>query len=426
MEKEIILLVSVGHRSSGGWCNVGSLGSSRVLVNRDDASGIDDLSSGDGLWCDVRLLVSQYDSNPSSSSSWCVESLLLSWLQERKSYGCPSWRFRQLWRPWGHLFVFERKATLAWIESNRFFFFFFSCFQKVITYSWLVDWQRCRWLECVLGWACGPCSRACFGRTQRSSSWEPNRNRYTSSRSCATTQRKREPLRWGRQSCHKQGICFHLLRPSWGLRVPYRARWKKRRSNQSIKEDGGDNEKETYSRGRRCLGSSSWWSTSSGASGGSLGCSTSGWAWTTSCRSSWSATTWWSSSGSEGHTLILTNTADLVNLGCSCKKERILVSLSKVKSNEHLLTRGGLLGDASDLMVTHAGLVDLAVGLVFEGFDGLQVQSQTARRALEADFVPEGTASRDTLVGVGSLATSRALFSLSVAWNKWHLERNFF
>jgi len=76
------------------------------------------------------------------------------------------------------------------------------------------------------------------------------------------------------------------------------------------------------------------------------------------------------------------------------------------------------LGDASDLVVANSGLVDLAVGLVLEGFNGLQVQSQTARGTLEADFVPEGTASRDTLVGVGSLAASRALFSLSVAWNK--------
>lgn len=79
------------------------------------------------------------------------------------------------------------------------------------------------------------------------------------------------------------------------------------------------------------------------------------------------------------------------------------------------LLTGNAVGDLSVLWV---GLVDLAVGLVFEGFNGLQVQSQTARSTLQADFVPEGTAGGDTLVGVGSLATSRALFSLSVAWNK--------
>jgi hypothetical protein len=68
--------------------------------------------------------------------------------------------------------------------------------------------------------------------------------------------------------------------------------------------------------------------------------------------------------------------------------------------------------------MANGGLVNFAVRLVLEGFNVLQVQCQSTRTTLKADFVPEGTTSRDTFVRVSGLATSGAFFGFSVAWNE--------
>jgi hypothetical protein len=63
-----------------------------------------------------------------------------------------------------------------------------------------------------------------------------------------------------------------------------------------------------------------------------------------------------------------------------------------------------------------------AVRLLVERLEGLEVQRDTARCALEATLVPVHINGLDGFVGIHGLGASLALLWLGVVWNKAHLQ----
>jgi hypothetical protein len=72
--------------------------------------------------------------------------------------------------------------------------------------------------------------------------------------------------------------------------------------------------------------------------------------------------------------------------------------------------------------VAGLGQMWAAVRLLVERLEGLEVQRDTARCALEATLVPVHINGLDGFVGIHGLGASLALLWLGVVWNKAHLQ----